>query len=160
SRRRPSRRGTLRGTAVRQGAPRHAAKPSAAGVVLSSLAAAGAITAHGAGDVTVREVPAQSRDPFGTYACNPDQYDEAFMDRGSPRVPHAPIVEFLRRFTGPELTRLQQTVHALLREQGITFSLLGDEGGLERTLPLDPVPRVIAATEWRTLERGCAQRVR
>ena len=110
--------------------------------------------------MTVQEVAAQSRDPFGAYACDPDQFDEAFVDRDSPRAHYAPIVEFFRRFTGPELTRLQQTVHALLREQGITFSLLGDEGGLERTLPLDPVPRVIAAAEWRTLERGCAQRVR
>jgi hypothetical protein len=77
-----------------------------------------AITANGAGDVTVRDVAAESRDPFGAYACDPAQFDEAFADPESPRAHDAPVLEFFRRFTGPGLTRLQQTVHALLREQG------------------------------------------
>ena len=42
------------------------------------------------------------------------------------------------------------------RDQGITFSLSGEE----RPFPLDLVPRVIPAAEWEVIERGVAQRVR
>jgi uncharacterized circularly permuted ATP-grasp superfamily protein len=46
-------------------------------------------------------------------------------------------------------------VRAALRERGVTFSAVnGDAEFL-----VDPVPRVIAAGEWETLERGLAQRV-
>jgi uncharacterized circularly permuted ATP-grasp superfamily protein len=99
-------------------------------------------------------------DPFAGYPCDPGEFDEAFAGPGAARAHYAPVVEFFRRLAGPDLMRLEQAVHALLREQGITFSLLEDEEGLERTLPLDPVPRVIAAAEWQLLERGCVQRVR
>jgi uncharacterized circularly permuted ATP-grasp superfamily protein len=43
-----------------------------------------------------------------------------------------------------------------LRDQGITFSLSGEE----RPIPLDLLPRVIAAEEWVVLEAGVIQRVR
>ena len=78
----------------------------------------------------------------------------------SVRRHYTDVVSFFRRFERQDLARLGQMVQSLLREQGITFSLLGDEAGLERTLPLDPFPRVIPADEWRTIKRGCAQRVR
>src|SRR5258705_2709926 len=42
-----------------------------------------------------------------------------------------------------------------LRDQGITFSLSGEE----RPIPLDLLPRVIAAEEWVVLEAGVIQRV-
>src|SRR5215207_1631855 len=42
------------------------------------------------------------------------------------------------------------------RDQGITFSLSGEE----RPFPLDLVPRVISALEWAVIEAGVVQRVR
>src|SRR4051794_34047162 len=42
------------------------------------------------------------------------------------------------------------------RDQGITFSLSGEE----RPFPLDLVPRVIPAEDWEVIEHGVAQRVR
>jgi len=71
--------------------------------------------------VTGRHATTQPRDPFAGYAYEPGEFDEAFARPGSPRAHHAPVVEFFRRFTGPELTRLQQTVHAPLREQASRF---------------------------------------
>lgn len=47
-------------------------------------------------------------------------------------------------------------VAAYFSRQGITFSLAGKE----RPLPLDLVPRVLSAAEWRTIEVGVAQRIR
>src|SRR5215207_9011780 len=42
------------------------------------------------------------------------------------------------------------------RDQGITFSLSGEE----RPFPLDLVPRVIPADEWEVIEAGVVQRVK
>lgn len=42
------------------------------------------------------------------------------------------------------------------RDQGITFSLSGEE----RPFPLDLVPRVVPADDWQMIETGVAQRVR
>src|SRR6516165_11099406 len=43
---------------------------------------------------------------------------------------------------------------------GITFAVYGEDGGTERLIPFDIVPRIIPAAEWRTLELGLKQRVR
>ena len=47
----------------------------------------------------------------------------------------------------------------IFRRIGITFSVYGDEGGTERLIPSDVVPRIIAAKEWQALEKGLVQRV-
>ena len=113
-----------------------------------------------------------SRDPFEDYPVSSEEYDEIFVPAGtdtttrsgSPSPPggrehYSPVVEFFRHLGRADLARLHRIVDSLLREQGITFSLLSGEEGLERTLPLDPVPRVIPAAEWKTLEAGLIQRI-
>jgi uncharacterized circularly permuted ATP-grasp superfamily protein len=47
-----------------------------------------------------------------------------------------------------------------LRELGATFPVDDGTGDLERLLPVDWVPRIIPADEWRTLSRGLLQRGR
>ena len=45
--------------------------------------------------------------------------------------------------------------------QGITFDLTGADGAVaDRPFPLDLIPRIIPAAEWRTIKRGLAQRIR
>ncbi|MFK4088028.1 circularly permuted type 2 ATP-grasp protein [Kribbella sp. NPDC020789] len=55
-----------------------------------------------------------------------------------------------------DLTTRSEALDRALVDQGITFSLSGQE----RPFPLDLVPRVITASEWARLERGIVQRVR
>ncbi|MFF1818002.1 circularly permuted type 2 ATP-grasp protein [Kribbella sp. NPDC058245] len=55
-----------------------------------------------------------------------------------------------------DLTARSEALDRALVDQGITFSLSGQE----RPFPLDLVPRVITASEWSRLERGIVQRVR
>ena len=47
----------------------------------------------------------------------------------------------------------------IFRRVGITFAVYGEESGTERLIPFDIVPRVIKASEWKTLETGLRQRV-
>ncbi len=51
----------------------------------------------------------------------------------------------------------------IFRRVGITFAVYGDldegGGGTERTIPFDIIPRIIPASDWRTLQAGLRQRV-
>jgi uncharacterized circularly permuted ATP-grasp superfamily protein len=44
--------------------------------------------------------------------------------------------------------------------QGITFTLYGDDTGIERIFSFDLIPRIIPTPEWRALERGLTQRLK
>ncbi len=79
-----------------------------------------------------------------------------FDRRGNVRAPYKGIYTELAP-TGPdELEARSDALGRAFVDQGITFSLSGEE---ERPFPLDLVPRVISAAEWAKLERGITQRV-
>ena len=46
----------------------------------------------------------------------------------------------------------------LLRENGVTYNVYGDEQNLTRPWKLDPVPLLISSDEWRVIEAGLKQR--
>ncbi|MCX5569072.1 MULTISPECIES: circularly permuted type 2 ATP-grasp protein [Kaistia] len=48
----------------------------------------------------------------------------------------------------------------IFRRIGITFAVYGEGGDPERLIPFDLLPRIFAADEWRTLDRGIRQRAR
>jgi uncharacterized circularly permuted ATP-grasp superfamily protein len=58
-----------------------------------------------------------------------------------------------------ELRERQGEADRAFLTQGITFTVYGDTQGTERIFPYDLLPRIITAEEWRTLERGLAQRL-
>ena len=62
---------------------------------------------------------------------------------------------------GPqELERRDKVADLTMRQQGITFTVYGRDQGVERIIPFDPIPRLIAPAEWDRIERGLKQRVR
>jgi len=63
--------------------------------------------------------------------------------------------EALQTLSGDDFDRRCVVRDRVFRDQGITFSLSGEE----RPFPLDLVPRVISAAEWSVVEQGVAQRV-
>jgi uncharacterized circularly permuted ATP-grasp superfamily protein len=91
-------------------------------------------------------------------------FDEMYAQDGSVRPHYARLVQRLTQFTPDELARRERTRDAAFRSQGITFTVYDDDNddprsGLERTFPLDMVPRIIPADEWRHVEAGLIQRV-
>src|ERR1700744_5987689 len=54
----------------------------------------------------------------------------------------------------------RQEAELLFRRIGITFAVYGDAEAQERLIPFDVIPRIMAAREWATLERGLKQSVR
>jgi len=83
-------------------------------------------------------------------------YDEMFAGDGTGRQAYRRLHDQLVRSVPAELGARAEALDRALVDQGITFSLSGQE----RPFPLDLIPRVIAASEWARLERGIVQRVR
>jgi uncharacterized circularly permuted ATP-grasp superfamily protein len=77
-----------------------------------------------------------------------------------PRPHYTQLVARFDEFDVDGLDSKVKLIESLFRRQGITFAVYGDEDGLERTWPLDIVPRIISAEEWRHVETGLTQRVR
>ena len=82
-------------------------------------------------------------------------FDEMFDGQGNVRGPYKGIYAELAPSDASELEARAEALGRAFTDQGITFSLSGQE----RPFPLDLVPRVISAAEWARLERGIIQRV-
>ena len=94
-------------------------------------------------------------DLFEDYAAGP-AWDEMFDPNGGLRPGYAALHGALAALGVDDLAERGALRDRSLRDQGITFSLSGEE----RPIPLDLLPRVIAAEEWVVLEAGGIQRVR
>src|SRR3954464_9469433 len=79
-----------------------------------------------------------------------------FDGQGNVRGPYKGIFAELAPSDASELEARADALGRAFIDQGITFSLSGQE----RPFPLDLVPRVISAAEWTRLERGITQRVK
>jgi len=102
---------------------------------------------------------ARSERIFGGYTGSDDYsmaFDEMFDAQGNVRGPYKGIYAELAPSDASELEARSEALGRAFTDQGITFSLSGQE----RPFPLDLVPRVISAAEWTRLERGITQRVK
>ena len=79
-----------------------------------------------------------------------------FDGQGNVRGPYKGIYAELAPSDASDLEARAEALSRAFSDQGITFSLSGQE----RPFPLDLVPRVISAAEWTRLERGITQRVK
>lgn len=100
--------------------------------------------------------------PFGAmfsgYSLG-HHYDEMFDTSGQARPHCQPLHEDLLALSLRELRERQEEADRSFLTQGITFTVYGDNQGTERIFPYDLLPRIITASEWRTLERGLTQRL-
>jgi uncharacterized circularly permuted ATP-grasp superfamily protein len=79
---------------------------------------------------------------------------------GSVRPHYRPLVDRLDSLTTEDISDRVRLTESIFRRQGITFAIADSDEGIERTWPLDLIPRIIPAAEWATLEVGLEQRVR
>ena len=87
-------------------------------------------------------------------------YDEMFASRDRVRPPYEALYDQLNGLGSDELDRRHRAADLMMRHQGITFTVYGRDKGVERIIPFDPIPRLIAPDEWDRIERGLKQRVR
>ena len=89
------------------------------------------------------------------YEAN-STWDEMFDEDGRPRSAYTTLHQALQTLSEEDFESRCAARDRAFRDQGITFSLSGEE----RPFPLDLVPRVIPADEWSVIEEGVIQRVR
>jgi uncharacterized circularly permuted ATP-grasp superfamily protein len=95
---------------------------------------------------------------FGHYQLA--AYDEMFEEPARPREHYGALHERLLKLGPGELERRHRVADLTMRQQGITFTVYGREQGVERIIPFDPIPRLLAPAEWDRIEGGLKQRVR
>lgn len=75
-------------------------------------------------------------------------------------LPHASrVAERLDGMRPRTLRRRARDCEHELLNMGITFTVYSERDAIDRVLPFDVIPRLIAPDEWRRLEEGLVQRV-
>lgn len=97
--------------------------------------------------------------PFGSYQIDDVYYDEMFDTEGVSRESYRELYQKLLDLPHTELRRRQQAADISFLNQGITFTVYGNNEGTERIFPYDLLPRIITANDWEILERGLKQRI-
>src|SRR3954470_3853968 len=95
---------------------------------------------------------------FDGYEVN-GIFDEMFTAEGAPRPHYAPVARRLTKLAPAAFDRRRRMADVSFRNQGITFTVYGDQRGVEKIFPFDLVPRIVPAKEWDQIERGLAQRI-
>jgi uncharacterized circularly permuted ATP-grasp superfamily protein len=95
---------------------------------------------------------------FDAYQLD-QAYDEMFTPERAAREPYRALFERLHELTPEALHQRQQAADVMFLNQGITFTVYGNEAGIERVWPYDLLPRIVTNDEWATVERGLTQRI-
>jgi uncharacterized circularly permuted ATP-grasp superfamily protein len=96
--------------------------------------------------------------PFANYQLD-TAYDEMFDAEGMARRQYQALHQRLLELAPEELRRRQQSADMAFLNQGVTFTVYGNEEGTERVFPYDLLPRIISGAEWKIIERGLTQRI-
>jgi uncharacterized circularly permuted ATP-grasp superfamily protein len=86
-------------------------------------------------------------------------FDEMYGENGQPRSAARHLAKNIASLPPGELVNRQNAADRALVQAGITFNVYGETAGVEKTLPFDLVPRIVAATEWQRIEKGLTQRI-
>ena len=88
--------------------------------------------------------------PFGRA------WDEMLSGPGVIRPAYESVHAALQTLSAADLKARADIMGRTFLDQGITFAL----GGVERPFPLDLIPRIVTAQEWKVVQTGVPQRVR
>src|ERR1044072_5699432 len=78
---------------------------------------------------------------------------------GEVRPAYAELAHWLADVRPDVLDYRRKEAELIFRRIGITFAVYGEADAQERLIPFDVIPRIMAAAEWRVLEKGLTQRV-
>jgi len=87
-------------------------------------------------------------------------FDEMKGLNGGVRPAYRELSLWLDEVPSDVLDYRRREAELIFRRTGITFAVYGEAEAQERLIPFDVIPRIIAAAEWRLLEKGLTQRVK
>ncbi len=86
-------------------------------------------------------------------------FDEMTQTDGGVRPAYGELSRWLDEVPPDVLDYRRREAELLFRRIGITFAVYGEADATERLIPFDVIPRIMAAAEWKLLEKGLIQRV-
>jgi len=92
------------------------------------------------------------------YASVAGYWDEALLPSGSPRRHWRNLFVEIGRMGLGQLTRRWQSGQQLIQSRGVTYNVGNLPEGSEYAWPMDPIPLVINAREWASIEKAVVQR--
>jgi len=88
-------------------------------------------------------------------------HDEMVSASGRIRPGAGKLASTLAHLSDEELHTREAALHLSIKEMGITFTVYTEkEGSIDRSWPLDLIPRIIRKREWDAIEQGLIQRVK
>ena len=87
-------------------------------------------------------------------------FDELIRDDGEPRPAADRLVRYLTALSDRDVASRQVAADVIARVAGITFTVYSDGRNVDRPLPFDLIPRVLARSEWERTAAGLKQRIR
>lgn len=90
-----------------------------------------------------------------------DFFNELNDDVNLPAQNVQQLGQWLAQYSLTELEQLNFSARTHFLQQGISFNVYdADQQGLERCIPFDLIPRIIARQQWHKISQGCIQRTR
>ena len=86
-------------------------------------------------------------------------FDELIDPAGGPRGVAQPLMGFLRELGPRGLEERHTAAELAIKVMGITFTVYGEGGSIDRLWPFDIIPRIIPNQTWLRVERGLKQRL-
>ena len=93
------------------------------------------------------------------YAPLPGSYDELLDERGQIRESWRKFAAGLEAMGSQGLAQRHEQARRLLRENGLMQGVAGTPHGTDRHWELDPLPLLLAKSEWESLASALTQRV-
>ena len=87
-------------------------------------------------------------------------FDEMFDANGQIRPHYRHLAKQFEELDDTAFKRKREAVDLAFLQQGITFTVYGDDETTERIFPFDLIPRIIPNSEWQNLAAGLEQRIR
>src|SRR4051794_34001143 len=91
---------------------------------------------------------------LGDYTPPSGGWDEMLAPSGEVRPAWAGLAATLAELGAGEMGRRRVDLAEHLRRDGVTYNVYGDGKVAERAWSLDPVPLVLASSEWEQVESG------
>ncbi len=86
-------------------------------------------------------------------------FDELIISEGQYRPVAKSVGNWLDTINMDALNHLNEQAENIFYRKGVTFTVYSDAENIERMIPFDIIPRIIAASEWKQIEAGCKQRI-
>ena len=87
-------------------------------------------------------------------------FDELIRADGAPRPGAQSLLNFLKDLSPEVLSERMLALNAAIKSQGISFLIYSESMNLDRSWPLDLVPRIMRQSEWIDAEIGLKQRLK